>query len=57
MIQSEFLDGNDISESINKRVILYLSKKIPIKRILAEDGQIRAESENDSFKEMCNIQI
>ena len=44
------MNGIDIEESIQKGVILDLSKEIPIKRILAEDEPIWMESENDSFK-------
>ena len=42
-IQSEFVNGSDISESIRKGVISYLIKEIPIKRILLEDEPSRAE--------------
>ena len=34
-----------------------LIKETPIKRISTEDEPIRAASENESFKSMCNIQI
>ena len=51
------MNGIDIEESIQEGVILDLSKKISIKRILAEDEPIWMESENDSFKEMWSIQI
>ena len=51
------MNGIDIEESIQEGVILDLNKKIPIKRILAEDEPIWMESENDSFKEMWNIKI
>ena len=56
-IQSEFLNGSDIVESIRKGVILYLSKEIRIKRISTEYKPIRAESDNESFKAIWNIQI
>ena len=55
--QGEFLNGSHITKSIRKGDIFDLSKKIPIKRISTEDKPIRAESENDPFKEMWNIQI
>ena len=56
-IQSEFMNRSDIEESIRKRVILYLSKEITIKRIFTENEPSKAESENDSSKSMWNIQI
>ena len=56
-IQSEFVNGSDISESIRKGVILYLSKEIPIKRILTEGEPNRVDLENEYFKEVWNIQI
>ena len=56
-IQSEFLNGSDIVESIHKGVILYLSNKIPIQRISEEDEPSGAEQKNEFFKAMWNIQI
>ena len=56
-IKSEFVNGSDIPEWIYKGEILYLRKEILIKRILKESYPIRAESENESFKAMRNIQI
>ena len=35
-IQSEFVNGNYIAESICKELILYLSKEIPIKSIFKQ---------------------
>ena len=43
-IESEFLNGSDITESIRKGVVLDLRKKIPIKGISREYELIRAES-------------
>ena len=43
-IQSEFVNGSDISESIPKGYILYLSKQILIKMISTEDKTSKAES-------------
>ena len=56
-IQSEFVNGSDITQSMHKRVILDLSKKIMIRRTPKEDEPGRAESENESFKSIRNIQI
>ena len=55
--QIEFVNGSDIEESICKGLILDLSKERPIKKILTKDEPIRAESENEAFKEIWNIQI
>ena len=44
-IQRKFMNGIDIAESIQKRVILNLNKEILIKNILPEDELGRAESE------------
>ena len=51
------MNGNDIASLIRKGEILDISKEIPIKRTLTEDEPRRAESENESFKEMWSIQI
>ena len=42
-IQSEFVNGIDIAESIRKGAILYLSKDIMIKRISTEYEPRRAD--------------
>ena len=56
-IQCEFVNRSDIVESIREGDILDLNKKIPTKRILAEDEPIRAELENDSLELMWNIKL
>ena len=45
-IQSKFVNGSDISESIRKGAILDLINKIPFERITAEDEPISAALEN-----------
>ena len=56
-IQSAFLNGSDISESIRKGLVLNLSNEIPIKRISIEEEPGIVAWENEYFKEMCNIKI
>ena len=46
-----------VSESIHKGAILDSRKEIPIKNILTENEVRRAESGNESFKEMWRIKI
>ena len=43
-IESEFVNGSIIVESICNGVILDLSNEVPIKRILTEDETSRVES-------------
>ena len=54
-IQSEIVNGSDISESIHKGVNLYFSNEIPVKRISTEDELSSTDSEIESFKAMWNI--
>ena len=49
-IQSEFVDGSEFAESIQKEVILYLIKDILIKSIPAEEETSRAEFRKRVFQ-------